>query len=641
MSDLLSTSVSGLLAFQTALETISNNISNVDTPGYDEETTNLVTNPGTPSAEGSIGNGVSVGSVTRAYNQFLAEQTNSASSSYNQLNTLATFADQINNMFSDSSTGLSATLQSFSSAVQTLADSPSSTSSRQAVLSQLQGLISQFQTYDSSLGQLQSQVNGQISSEASTITSLGQQIASLNQQIMAAENNGTGQAPNQLLDQRDNLINQLSQDVGVNTVTDSDGSIDVFIGNGQPLVVGANASTVTAGSDAFNSGQLQLSLQTASGNVDITNSVTGGTLGGLLQFQQQMLTPAVNALGQAAITLTNLVNTQNEAGLDLNDDAGQALLAVGGPQVLPSDNNTGDAQVTATVSDLGDLTTSNYYLEYNGSSWSMIDTASGQAAALTATSSGGVTTLTGAGLTLTVTGTADAGDEFLVEPTSNAVNGMSLLTTDPAKIAAAGPLVTSAASGNTGSASIQSATVPDLSTWTPGDYTLTFTDASDDYTVTDASGNTVAAGTYTSGTPISFDGISVTLTGAPAAGDSFSIDENTNDAGDNTNALLLANVVNQNVLDGGTTSLSAAVQSYVGTVGTQTSQAQNGATAQQSALNSAQTAQQSVSGVNLDEEAANMLQYEQAYQAAAQLIQSSNTLFTSLLSAVQTSAVVA
>lgn len=633
MADMLSTGVSGLLAFQTALETISNNIANVDTPGYDEESANLVTNAATASGAGWIGNGVSVDSVTRAYNEFLAQQTNSATSSYNQLNTLSTYAGNINNMFADSTTGLSATLQSFSDAIQTVADAPSQTSTRQVLLTQAQALISQFQSYDSSLTQLGAQVNSQLSSEASTITSLGQSIASLNQQIAAALNNGTGQPPNQLLDQRDTLINQLSEDVGVTTVTQSDGSVNVFIGNGQALVVGASAATVSASEDQFDSGQLQLSLQTGSGNVDITNSLTGGTLGGLLQFQDQMLTPAENTLGQAAVTLSTLVNNQNEAGLDLNGNVGQALLAAGGPVVLASQQNTGSAVASATVSDLGALTTSNYYLKYDGSNWSLIDTASGAATALTSSTNGGVTTLTGAGLTISVTGAANAGDEFLVEPTGDAVAGLSLLTNDPAAIAAAGPLVTSAAAGNTGSASIQSATVPNMAAWTQGNYTLSFTSPTA-YAVTNASGNTVASGNYTAGSPISFDGIDVTLTGTPAAGDSFAIDYNANAAGDNSNALLLAQVMNSNVLTGGTESLSDAVQNYVGTVGTQTSQAQNGATAQQSVMSSAQSAQQSVSGVNLDQEAANMLQYEQAYQAAAQTIQISDTLFNSLLSAV-------
>src|SRR5579862_1693787 len=272
MSDLLSTGVSGLLAFQTALETISNNISNVNTPGYDVETTNLVTNPATAAAEGWIGNGVSVGSVTRGYNQFLAQQANGASSGFNQLNTLVGFADQINNMFSDPGSGLSATLQTFSSTLQTLANSPSSSAARQAVLTQAQALITQFQGYASNLGQLQSQVNSQLSTEASTITSLGQQIASLNQQIMQAQANGTGQAPNQLLDQRDNLINQLSQHVGLNTVMQSDGAINVFIGNGQPLVVGTSSATLGATADPFGSNQLQLSFQTPAGSVNIANS---------------------------------------------------------------------------------------------------------------------------------------------------------------------------------------------------------------------------------------------------------------------------------------------------------------------------------------------------------------------------------
>ncbi|MGH2874248.1 MAG: FlgK family flagellar hook-associated protein, partial [Solirubrobacteraceae bacterium] len=393
--------------------------------------------------------------------------------------------------------------------------------------------------------------------------------------------------------------------------------------------------TLTTAPDQFNSGQLQIDMQSDGGSVDITNAVSGGSLGGLLQFQAQMLTPGENALGQAAATLASLVNAQNEQGLDLKGQPGQALLTVGGPRVLASADNTGTAQVTGAVSDLGSLTTSNYYLKYDGSSWSLIDTASGAAAALTASSSGGTTTLTGAGLTLTVTGTAKAGDEFLVEPTGDAVAGLGLTTDDPSLIAAAAPLVASAAAGNTGTGSIQSATVPDLSAWTPDDYSVSF-GAAASYSVKNSEGATVDTGTYTAGTPISFEGIELTLTGTPAAADSFTVNDNADGAGDNRNALLLAGVVNQQVLDGGTASLADAVSSYVGTVGTQTSQAQQAASAQQSVLTSAQTAQQSVSGVNLDEEAAKMVQFEQAYQAAAQIISTSNTLFNSLLTAVQT-----
>ena len=629
MGDMLSNGLSGLLAFQSALDTISNNISNVNTPGYSGENVNLVSSPGQASSAGWIGNGVTVSSVTRDYNQFLAEQTNGATSSYNQLNALSTLADNINNMLGDASTGLSATLQSFSQSLQTLAASPSSSADRQAVINQAQTLISQLQSYQSTLGQLQTQVNTQVASGASAITSLAQQIASLNQQITTAQN-ATQQPPNQLLDERDSLINQLSQDVSVNTVTQSNGAINVFIGSGQPLVVGDNASTLTTNSDQFGSGQLQIDLSTPSGNVDITPEITGGTLGGALQFSQQMLTPAQNTLGQVAVTLSSLVNTQNEAGLDQNGQIGQALMTVGAPTVLPSVDNQGAESVSASITDLSSLTTSNYYLSYNGTSWGLVDTASGVATPLTSTTSGTTTTLTGAGLTLTVTGTAHAGDQFLVQPTAGAVAGMAMLTTNPSAIAAAGPLVTSAGANNTGTGVIQSATVPNLAAWTQDDYTVSFTSPTA-YTVTNSGGATVASGTYTSGSPIDFDGMDVTITGVPASGDSFAIDANTAGSGDNSNALQLANVLNQNVLAGGTQSINDVVNGFVSTVGLQTSQAQNGTTAQQAALTSAQTAQQSVQGVNLDQQAAEMVQYQQAYQAAAEVIATAQTLFNSVL----------
>jgi flagellar hook-associated protein 1 len=632
MGDMISSGVSGLLAFQTALDTVSNNIANVNTTGYSTETANLVTAPATLTGVGSIGNGVAVSDVTRSYNQFLATQTNSANSSYNQLNTVSTLAASIDNMFSDPTTGLSATLQSFSQSIQTLANTPSSTSARQAVLNSAQTVISQFQSYQGNLSQLTTQVNTQIGAQASTITSLAQSIASINQQIMTAEGANPQQPPNTLLDERDNLVNQLSQNVSVNTVTQSNGSMSVFIGSGQALVVGTTAATLVATPDQYKSGQEDLSLQSGSGEVDVTSALTGGALGGLLQFRDQMLIPGENALGQAAVTLTNLVNTQNAAGLDQNGNIGGALLAVGGPTVFPSSNNEGTASVSATVSSVGALTTSNYYLKYSGSSWSLVDTASGVSSPLTAGSGG---TLSGAGMTFTITGTANAGDEFLVEPTSAAISGLSLLTTDPTKIAAAGPLVTSSGATNAGTASVQSATVPDTADWTRGDYTLTFSSPTA-YTVTNASGATVTTGTYTPGTALTpFNGIDVTLSGTPAATDTFSIDDNANGTGDNTNALKLGAIMNQGILNNGATSLSDAVNSYVGTVGLQTSQAQNGATAQQSVLTSAQSAQSSVSGVNLDEQAADMVEYEQAYQAAAQTIKTADTLFNSLLAAVQ------
>jgi flagellar hook-associated protein 1 FlgK len=638
MGDILSTGVTGLLAFQNALDTISNNVSNVNTPGYSVETSNLVTNPSTQSAQGSIGNGVSVANVTRSYNTFLDQQTQAATSSFNQFNTLSSLADTINNLFADPTTGLSATLQNLSQSMQTLANSPSSTATRTSVINQLQSAVAQYQSYQNQFNQLNNQVNGQLQAEANTVGSLAQTIASLNAQIQAADANGTGQAPNSLLDQRNNAIDQLSQHINVTTLQQSDGTISVFIGSGQPLVLGSTASAMTATSDQFGSSMLDLSLQQGKSTVDVTSQLSGGTIGGLLQFRSQMLVPGQNTLGQSAVALANLLNAQNQAGLDQNGNIGAALLTVGGPQVLTSTQNTGNATVTASISTLSALTTSNYTLQFNAGAYSLVNTQTGASTALTATPGGGGTTILtgGAGLTLTVTGTPKTGDTFLVEPTSNAVAGLSLTTSDPTKIAAAGPLVTSANPANTGTGSISSATVPNTATWVRGNYTITF-GAAGAYTVTNnAGGGVVGSGNLVAGTPIIFNGINVNLSGTPANGDTFSVNDNANGVGDNSNALKLANIVNQNVLNGGAASLAGAASAYVGTVGLQTSQAQNGTTAQQAVLNTAQSAQQSVQGVNLDEEAAKLVQYQQAYQAAAQVISTSTKLFDSIINAINT-----
>jgi flagellar hook-associated protein 1 FlgK len=638
MSNMLTTGTSGLLAFQSALTTISHNISNSSTPGYTRQTVGLAANPADSTGQGWIGNGVAVTGVTRAYNSFLYTQTLSSTSAYNQLSTLSGLAGNINNLFGDPNSGLSAGLQKFSQSVQALANAPSQTISRQAVLTQAQTLVTQFKSYEGTLAQLDGAVAGQLGSEASTISSLATNIASLNQQINAARTQSQ-QAPNDLLDQRDRLVTELSQHIAVSTVPQSDGTVSVFIGNGQPLVVGTSATTLSTGPDPFNSGQTRVFLKGANGTVDITSSLSGGAVGGLLQFQEQMLSPAHNTLGQAAMTFATLVNSQNAAGLDQNGVPGGSLLSVGAPTVLASTKNGGSATVSAALAtdangkptDLGGLTTSDYYLRYDGNQWSLVDTSSGVAAPLTATGSGPVT-LSGAGLTLTVSGAARQGDEFLVQPTRNAIQGLALLTTDSTRVAAAAPLLTGAASSNTGTGTIDAGTVPTMSAWVRSNYTLTFTSAST-YTITGANGQSTT-GSYTSGQPISYNGFTVAVSGAPQAGDTFTVRDNAGGTGDGRNAVALAGILNSKVLQGGAHSLASSLAAYVGTVGLQTSQAQDGAVAQQSALSSAQAAQQSVSGVNLDEEAANLVRYEQAYQAAAQIIKVADTLFQTLMSSV-------
>jgi flagellar hook-associated protein 1 len=624
MADLLSNGVSALQAFQKALDVTSQNISNVATPGYSRQTANLVTNPAQQYGNGFVGSGVSVNTITRIYNEYLAGQVRTSNSAYQRSNEFATDAAQVDNMFSDPTTGLSAQLQAFTNAVQDMANAPSSSAPRQVVLSQAQALVTQLQGYDGQLQTLSSQVDQRIQSTTHDITSIAQTIATLNGKIDLAY--GSGQPPNDLLDQRDQLINQLSQDVNV-TTSQQGNDINVYIGNGQPLVVGVNASVLTTAQNAYDPTRSDIVIKAPGANVNVTTDMTGGTLGGMLDFRNQVVDPARNQLGLISIGLANVINTQQAAGIDLNGNAGQPIFAVGGVQVQTNAANTGSATLAVTRSNVSQLTSSDYLLAKTASGWT-----------LTNKNSGAVVTMTGAGtnvspfqadgLSIVVSGTATTGDSFLVQPTASATAGLSVTLNDPSEIAAASPVRSSAATTNTGSATISAPTVvnpPNAQLRTTA--TIAFS-APNTYSI-NGGPNTA----YAPGQTISLNGWSVTLSGTPAAGDSFTVGDNTGAVGDNTNALQLANAFDQKGLAGGSDSINSYLGRFVGSLGTVTQQAQNDSNAQKSVNTSDTQALSNSSGVNLDEEAANLIKFQQAYQAAAQMISVASSLFDSLLAA--------
>ena len=630
MADLLATSVSGLLAFQQALDVTSNNIANVNTPGYSAETANLAEAPGQFTGAGYIGGGVDVASVTRAYTQQLAQQANTSQSSYSSYHTLATQAQQIDNMLSASSTGLSASLQSFVNALQTVSTSPTSTSARQALLSQGQALAQQLQSYNAQIGQYGTQLEAQVGTDVTQINSLAGNIASLNQQIAAGST--SGQTPNQMLDQLDNLVNQLSQYVSVQTVTQSNGTVNVFIGSGQALISGGNAAQLTTLQNAYNPTQLDVGLKTSSGITNLTQQMTGGELGGLLSARSQILEPTQNQLGQISVAVATLVNEQQQCGMTLTGTPGQAMFAVGGVQVLPDSGNSGNAAVTVTRTSLSQLTADNYQLQYSGGTWQLTDASTGQSVTMTGNGTSG-TPFQAAGLSIVVSGTPAANDSFLIQPTAAATAGLSMQLTSPAQIAAASRVQAVAGTGNTGTGTIGSASVTDPSTYVPGTYTVSFTSPTQ-YTVTNSSGTSVASGTYSGGSPISFNGQQLTLTGSPATGDTFTVSPNSSaNTGDNSNILAMIDRLSASTLNGGTTSVSGAANNLVGQIGVLTQQAQNNASAQHTVNQDATTALSNADGVNLDQQAANVLQYQQAYQAMAQIITASHQMFDSLIQA--------
>jgi flagellar hook-associated protein 1 FlgK len=634
MSDIFSTSVSGLLAFQRALTVTSNNISNVATPGYSKENANFTERPGQAYSSGYIGSGTSIDSVTRSYDELLASQVRSSQSSFSSFDTYATQAAQIDNMLSDKKTGLTVSLQNFINAYQTVANSPSTTAQRQALLSQATAISQQMQNYNTQLQTYAGGIEQGIGSAITQINTLTDGIAKLNQQI-ASGLASTGQTPNQLMDQRDQMLDQLSQYVSVNTATQADGSMNVYIGTGQPLVIGATTQKLQATPNQYNASENQVSLVGGGGlTTDITSSISGGQLGGLLAVRDQVLRPAENTLGQFSVGLATLTNQAQAAGIDLTGAAGKPMFAVGGVISTSSSVNTGTASVTTTRTNLASLTADDYILRQSGGAWTLTDESTGQPVTMTGTGTA-ADPFMAAGLSMVVAGTAGNGDSFEIRPTAGASAGMSMLLTSPAQVAVASSIQTTGAAANTGSGAVSSSVVSDPSVWVPGNYTISFTSASA-YQVTDAANNVVGTGNYTSGTPITFNGASVKITGSPATGDKFTVGAaGASNVGDNSNAFALIDSLNAKKLNGGTTSLGSVANNLVSQVGVQTQQAQANASAQKAVNASANDTRNNLSGVNLDEEAAKMVQYQQAYSACAQLIQASNTMFNTLISAIK------
>jgi flagellar hook-associated protein 1 FlgK len=629
MSSLLSIGTSGLTAAQLALKTVGNNISNAGTDGYSRQSVVQVDRPGQNLGRYTLGTGVDVVAVQRAYSQYLTSAVWSGSTALQGASTANDLAATLNGLLANSG-DLQAALDDFYGAFNGVANAPKDGAPRQSLLDQASALAGVFNTLGGQLRQQQGQINTQIGAAVEGINATARQIAELNGRIKEA-----GQSvPNELLDQRDTLVGQLAGYTGISTASQNDGTISIYSSAGQVLVSGNYAYGLQVGTDAYDAGRSV--VLDPNGN-DISARLTGGTLGALLDYRSNVLEPAQNRLGQAAIALADSVNAQQARGLDLAGNQGGALFQVPDPEVSASTRNTGGATVAASVADAGALTTSDYVLSYTGNTtapsaggWTLTTT-NGWSVPLTANPDG---TYAADGLTFTVGGAAQVGDSYQIRPTRGASTGLALATTDTSAIAAAAALKAGTAAGNTGSVAIGGVSVSD-----PADAnlfsgaTLTFTSATD-YTLTDGAGNTIT-GTYTAGTPISFDGWSLTLSGTPANGDSITVGRNTTGLNDNSNALALAALADKGVLNGGATTVVGAYADLTNAIGTAGSRASSNLAVQTSLYNQAVGAQQSGAGVNLDEEAANLIRYQQAYQASAQVISTAQSLFTSLIDAVR------
>lgn len=629
--------VSALNAAQAGLTTTSNNIANANTPGYSRQ--QIVQAAMLPQNTGSgyLGQGVNVTTVVRRYDQFLGAQVLEAQTQSSNLNTQLGLAQQVSNLLGGTNGGLTPSMQDFFTAVNAVANAPQSVPARQTMIGSAQSLVNGFQTMNQSLNQIRDGLNGQITSSVAQINSYATQIASLNDKIVQMQANNPNQPPNDLLDQRDQLINQLSQQIRVSTIKQGNGSMDVFIGNGQSLVLGNQTTTLQAVPSTTDPTALEVAY-TNNGTVNRIqqSSLQGGSLGGYISFRQTMLDPAINALGRIAMGFASTFNQQQQQGIDLNGALGTNMFTMATPRVTAATTNVGNGVIAATISSTSALTGNDYSVQFDGTNYNVYNTSNNSLVqSFTPAQMAAGQTVTGTGITLQLTGgAATAGDSFLVRPTVDGAGSFALNITDPTKIAAASPIRSNAPTSNLGTGTIAAATVSGgvpLNANLQQPVTITFNNPPTTFNVTGTGTGNPTNVPYTAGAAITYNGWTTQISGSPAAGDTFTVSQNTNATTDGSNSLLMAALQTTNTLANNTTSYQGAYGQLIGQIGTQTNQLTVTSQAQTTLLNSVTASQQAISGVNLDEEAANLVRYQQAYQAAGKAMQVANTMFDTIL----------
>ncbi len=629
MADIMRTSLSGLLAFQRALATTSNNVANANTEGYSRQRVEIVSRAPEAFGNGFVGNGVDVRTVARSYDRFAVNQYRSSNSLLGRLDGYAGIAGQVDDILGDSSNGLASGISSFFAAWQDVANNPSSITARQQLLAQAQNLGDQFRLTSQRLDQIEVDVNLRLEARVADINRLAASIARLNEDVEIALASFNGQPPNDLLDQRDQLLNELSQIVDVQMVEDHGGALNVFIGQGQSIVLRGSSTPLATVRNDFDPSRLDLVLQGAGGPQVVTQALSGGEVGGLLDVRRDVLDFARSQLGLVATALASTVNVQQQAGMDLEGRLGASLFSIGAPAALAATGNAGAAAVTAAVTGLAQLTGQEYELRFDGAAWQLLREPGRVPVVMTGAGTP-ANPFEAEGLSFVVTGAAAAGDRFLVRSTREAATTLRAVMTDPREIAAAAPIRTSASVANTGNASVSAGEVVDA-----GDPALLSTvdiqfTGSGTYSV-----NGSGSFAYTSGSDITINGWRIRITGTPVAGDVFRVQSNAGGVGDNRNALLMAGIRDLRSLQGGTTTVTGQFGSLVGSIGTMTRQSSVARDAQQNVTSASRERMLAASAVNLDEEAADLLRWQQAYQAAAKAIAVADTIFQSLLDTVR------
>ncbi|HJW10397.1 MAG TPA: flagellar hook-associated protein FlgK, partial [Albitalea sp.] len=553
---LLSIGTRAMFANYAALQTTGNNISNANTPGYSRQTVELESAGGQFNGAGFFGKGVNVTTVSRAHNEFLTREAAGARSMAAYDEARSSQLQQLESVFVTGEQGLGYASGQFLNAFVDVANHPTDISARQVVLARATDLAAKFRTAGEQIDSLQSNVTTDLKGAITAVNTMAQRVADINRQIAA--NQGTGHEPNDLLDQRDQLISDIGSYVQVTTIPADDGSVSLFIGGGQRLVLGGQASTLAAVPDVYNPLAVHVGMVEASGTNALPDDIfSGGSMAGLLRFQNDDLADARNLLGQMAAALAGRVNEQQALGLDLSNPAasGAAIFSVGAPGVAPASSNAKDvagndvasyingsgtrvSSVSLTITSVSDLQASDYELRN--------DPATPGAFQIKRLSDGQTTTINSGdvidGFQVNVVAPLPAaGDRFLLSPVGSAALNMKRVLDDPKGIAAASPITASVGVNNSGTATVADVHATSTAINPQLTATLTFTSDTGDYSweLRDATTGVLASSgtaTWQAGQPISLNGWQMTLNGVPKTGDSVVVQKTAFPSSNNGNA---------------------------------------------------------------------------------------------------------
>ncbi len=651
MSGVMGVSVSALNAAQVGLQTTGHNIANANTPGFTRQEVEMAVRKPQYLGSGYVGQGVNVETVKRAYSQFLTGQVLSEQTQASMLNTYHAQIQQIDNVIADPTAGISPAIQDFFTSVNNVSSAPESQPARQAMLNSAGALTSRFQSLGQRFIDVNNTVQSQISNSISLVNSYSSQIAALNQNIVMLQAT-SNQPPNDVLDQRDRLIAELNKEIKTTVVKQSDGAYNIFIGNGQSLVVGSTAFSLGIAQSPADPSKQDIVYRNMDGSKTTLqqSSLQGGNLGGFLTFRDTTLANSQNALGRVAMGLAGVLNQQHQLGQDLNGDLGENFFVQPQPVIYSNTQNKGQSVITASIgntADYANLTGGDYLLRFDGGSrYTLIRQSDNKET----TFADGLPKTPIDGLTLSATEGAMPGDSYMIRPTINGARDISVALTDPAKIAAATPIRSNSSLDNKGSARIGDVTVntpvephnpdplhPLTDVNLKSSITIKFTSATTFDVYDEKSGNReIFNRAYVPGEEISFHGWKTQINGDPVKGDTFRVGPNLNATADSSNALLMANLQTQNTLgatEGGKATLTfqGAYAQWVSDVGNKTRELQVTSKAQTDMAEQTVATQQAFSGVNLDEEAANLMRYQRAYQAAGKALQISNSMFDTIL----------